>query len=93
MPEPKATEGERVLKKDIEVECSALSFRHAFACHLPPQGGLEYYASETVFHKSNLKAPSGRELAPKATEGERVNYKTIVGSDSIVTPHPPLTVL
>ena len=34
-------EGERVLKKDIEVECSALSFRHAFACHLPPQGGLK----------------------------------------------------
>ena len=26
-------------------------------------------------------------------EGECVNYKTIVGSDSIVTPHPPLTVL
>ena len=26
-------------------------------------------------------------------EGECANYKTIVGSDSIVTPHPPLTVL
>ena len=35
-------EGERVNYSDSRLKCSALSFRHAFACHLPPQGGLAY---------------------------------------------------
>ena len=42
----KSGEGECVNYNNSKLERSALSFRHAFACHLPPQGGIKSAPSQ-----------------------------------------------